>query len=183
MADEQSIMQIPQNPQSLKVPQAKGSFSMKSVNDIMNAYKSQAKVQLYDDSSAMENNGLEGVTGKDIPLSALRPWQTIVDDSGNIVRIPQSGRVDMSECGNIAKAYNRMRGLEESGDMEDDIPYEGERAEGGLREVKRFKADYVEEMPEDEEGLLGVLELAIRNAEANLGMLKSLYISLGGDLR
>jgi len=33
-------------------------------------------------------------------------------------------------------------------------------------------------MPEDDEGLLEILELAIRNARANLEMLESLYAAL-----
>ena len=165
---------------NLHVPQNAGSTA-KSVRDIMAAYNSQSKIQLYDDSSAMSNDGVEGVGGRNIPLAALRPRQVVQDESGNPVALPR-GRV-MAEAKSIASAYNRMRGVEEDGTEGEgfELPTATRRAKN-LAEVPRFKAEYMEDMPDSDEGLLEVLELAIRNARANLEMLESLYAALGGGM-
>ena len=69
-------------------------------------------------------------------------------------------------------------------DIDDDGEYYEEESDipsssrSNLSNIRRFKADYVEDMPEDDEGLLEILELAIRNARANLEMLESLYAAL-----
>ena len=159
---------------NLHVPQ-KAAGTAKSVRDIMAAYNSQSKIQLYDDSSAMSNDGVEGVGGRNIPLAALRPRQVVQDENGRPVPLPR-GTV-MAETKSIASAYNKMRGVEESDDEGLDLPTSPRRAKN-LPEVPRFKAEYVEDMPETDEGLLEVLELAIRNARANLEMLESLYAAL-----
>lgn len=164
---------------TLHVPQSKSGISRQSINDIMNAYKSQSKIQLYDDSSAMSNDDISGVGGRDIPLSALRarPLQSYVDENGNTVQVPKSRFSEEADARHsIARAYNQMKGIEEEetegGEYEEMIP------RGELSGVPRFKASYVEDMPEDDEGLLGILELAINNAKANLEMLQSLYAAL-----
>ena len=171
---------------TLHVPQAKSSISRQSINDIMNAYNSQSKIQLYDDSSAMSNDDISGVGGRDIPLSALRPKaqkpKTFVDENGNLMQsVPSKTRLseDVEAQRSIRQAYNRMRGIEEGeSEGEEDGEYEEMIPRGGLSDVPRFKASYVEDMPEDDEGLLGILELAINNAKANLEMLQSLYAAL-----
>jgi hypothetical protein len=93
---------------------------------------------------------------------------------------------EVQSYGDIAKAYKAMNGVEESeGDYEEDyvegdIPRGGRRAKD-LSSVKRFEADYVEDMPNTDEGLLEILELAINNARANLEMMESLYAALAGE--
>lgn len=169
---------------NLHVPQSKSSsaFSSQSVKDIMDAYKTQSKIQLYDDSSSQTagaQNESVGVTGRNIPLSMLRPSANPVqniDENGNpVMQRPSRGRIlqEMQSYGDIAKAYNSMRGIEEA---DETLGYKGGNAD--LSKVKRFEADYVEDMPDDDEGLLGILELAINNARANLEMLESLYAAL-----
>ena len=172
--------------ENLRVPQSNVNKSLthQSVRDIMNAYSTQSKIQLYDDSSAMSNNDVSGVGGRDIPLSALRPKQTtFTDESGNVIPIPKSRLAEESQSRkDIASAYRRMKGIEESDEdadyVEDD--YENAPRAKDLSSIKRFSADYVEDMPDDDEGLLEILELAIRNAKANLEMLESLYAALSG---
>ena len=152
--------------------------------DIMNAYNTQSKIQLYDESSALSNDGISGVSGRDIPLSALRARANATDESGNAISLPRSRLVKEAESRKaIASAYNKMKGVDE-----DESEYEGNYGEESddmdeapvrdLSGIKRFHADYVEDMPEDDEGLLEILELAIRNARANLEMLESLYAAL-----
>lgn len=169
---------------NLHVPQSKSSsaFSSQSVKDIMDAYKTQSKIQLYDDSSSQTagaQNESVGVTGRNIPLSMLRPSANPVqniDENGNsVMQRPSRGRIlqEMQSYGDIAKAYNSMRGIEEA---DETLGYKGGKAD--LSKIKRFEADYVEDMPDDDEGLLGILELAINNARANLEMLESLYAAL-----
>lgn len=174
--------------ENLHVPQKNNSaLTSQSVRDIMNAYKTQAKIQLYDDSSAMSNDEVTGVGGRDIPLSALRARETVTDESGNVITLPKSRLAEEAESRRtIASAYNKMRGIEENEeDMDDDGEYYEEESDipsssrrNNLSNIRRFKADYVEDMPEDDEGLLEILELAIRNARANLEMLESLYAAL-----
>lgn len=162
---------------------------------IMNAYKTQSKIPLYDENSAQSADAANeniGVKGRDIPLHLLRPSSSPVqdvDESGNIVhRRPSRNDVlrEVQSYGDIAKAYNAMNGVEESeGDYEEDyvegdIPRGGRRAKD-LSSVKRFEADYVEDMPNTDEGLLEILELAINNARANLEMMESLYAALAGE--
>lgn len=173
--------------ENLHVPQKNNSaLTSQSVRDIMNAYKTQAKIQLYDDSSAMSNDEVTGVGGRDIPLSALRARETVTDESGNVITLPKSRLAEEAESRRtIASAYNKMRGIEENEeDIDDDGEYYEEESDipsssrSNLSNIRRFKADYVEDMPEDDEGLLEILELAIRNARANLEMLESLYAAL-----
>ena len=174
--------------ENLHVPQKNNSaLTSQSVRDIMNAYKTQAKIQLYDDSSAMSNDEVTGVGGRDIPLSALRARETVTDESGNVITLPKSRLAEEAESRRtIASAYNKMRGIEENEeDIDDDGEYYEEEesdipssSRSNLSNIRRFKADYVEDMPEDDEGLLEILELAIRNARANLEMLESLYAAL-----
>lgn len=181
---------------TLHVPQSKASFSSQSMKEIMDAYKTQSKIQLYDDSSSQTagaQNESVGVTGRDIPLSMLRPSANPIrdiDENGNpVMQRPSRGRIlqEAQSYGDIARAYNSMRGIEEdNGDDEEDyggeeyeIPaHEGRSKNADLSKIKRFEADYVEDMPDDDEGLLGILELAINNARANLEMLESLYAAL-----
>ena len=81
--------------------------------------------------------------------------------------------------GDIAKAYNAMRGVDEGEEDETmEIDDNGSTPSTDLSKIKRFEADYVEDMPNDDEGLLEILELAINNARANLEMLESLYAAL-----
>lgn len=172
--------------QQLTVPQAKTSFTKQSVNDIMNAYNSQSKIQLYDDSSASTGNGLDGVKGRDIPLSALRPKQPqSYDGEGKPVFSVSKSRIaqDAQAAKDIMKAYNRMRGVDEADDGEEmlNLPSTTARRGRDLSGVVRREAEYMEDMPDDDEGLLEVLALAIKNAKANLEMLMSLYAALSGE--
>lgn len=169
-------------------------MTSQSIRDIMNAYNSQSKIQLYDDSSATAENGggdISGVRGRNIPLAALRPRQTTpceeTDENGNVRQAYRSRLAeDATARQDIMKAYNQMRGIEEE---TEDAAEGGEEYMDGLDDgqptrasdissVPRFKADYIEDMPDDDEGLLDVLALAIRNAKANLEMLQSLYAAL-----
>ena len=179
---------------NLHVPQSKSSsaFSSQSVKDIMDAYRTQSKIQLYDDSSSQTagaQNESVGVTGRNIPLSMLRPSANPVqniDENGNpVMQRPSRGRIlqEMQSYGDIAKAYNSMRGIEEADENEGEyggteVQAHKGRTNADLSKIKRFEADYVEDMPDDDEGLLGILELAINNARANLEMLESLYAAL-----
>lgn len=172
--------------QQLTVPQAKTSFTKQSVNDIMNAYNSQSKIQLYDDSSASTGNGLDGVKGRDIPLSALRPKEPqSYDNEGRPVFSVSKSRVaqDAQAAQDIMKAYNRMRGVDEANEGEEmlNLPSTTARRGRDLSGVVRREAEYMEDMPDDDEGLLDVLALAIKNAKANLEMLMSLYAALSGE--
>ena len=177
-------------PQNLHVPQSKSGAGLtsKSVKDIMEAYKTQSKIRLYDDDSAQSTGAQSehvGVVGKDIPLSMLRPSANPVqdiDENGNpIMRRPSRGRImeEARSYGSIAKAYKSMNGIEEEDD-DDDGGYtpRGVARPKDLSSVKRFEAEYIEDMPDTDEGLLEVLELAINNARANLEMLESLYAAL-----
>ena len=172
-------LQQTQNPQSLKVPQkGAGILTGQAVKDIMTAYSSQSKVRLYEDEDAM-NGDLSGVKGKNIPLEALRPSRPVVDGDGNVVESFR-GRNLMQGAGDIANAYRQMKGLP-TDDGEEGIPMEGletPRRAKDLSGIERFTAEYVEDMPNDDEGLLEILALAIRNAKANLEMLESLYAAL-----
>ena len=186
------------NPSGLRVPQSKGSLDSQSVKDIMDAYWKQSKIQLYDDSSAQSGGaGSEniGVTGKNIPLAMLRPSAnpTVdIDENGRPVAARPSRENMVQEAKSyrsIASAYRKMNGMEEDDDYPEDYAAEGGDpasfseppkpiSRRDLSSVKRFEANYVEDMPEDDEGLLGILELAIENARANLEMLESLYAAL-----
>ena len=187
-------------PQKLRVPQSTSgsASSSQSVKSIMAAYRSQAKIPLYDDSSAQSAGAANenvGVTGREIPLSMLRPSANPVvdvDENGNrIVRRPSRNDIgrEIAAYGDITKAYNKMNGIEEDANSyENDNGVSngftppsqspnGHRAKD-LSSVKRFEANYIEDMPDSDEGLLEVLELAINNARANLEMLESLYAAL-----
>lgn len=170
--------------QHLTVPQSKSSITKQSVNDIMEAYKSQSKIQLYDDNASSTEQGLSGVKGRDIPLSALRPnqHQTFVDENGEAKSRPLSKSrlaADAEAYGDISKAYRKMNGMPED-DMVS-VPSNIRRAKD-LSSVPRNEAQYMEEMPDSDEGLLEVLALAIKNARANLEMMEALYAALSGDV-
>ena len=81
------------------------------------------------------------------------------------------------------KAYRQMKGIDESDDDEEtiDLPQTTVRRGRDLSGVVRREAEYMEDMPDDDEGLLEVLALAIKNAKANLEMLMSLYAALSGE--
>lgn len=152
----------------------------------MNAYNSQSKIQLYDDSSASTGQGLDGVKGRDIPLSALRPKQAqAYDNEGRPVFSVSKSRIaqDAQAAQDIMKAYRQMKGIDESDDDEEtiDLPQTTVRRGRDLSGVVRREAEYMEDMPDDDEGLLEVLALAIKNAKANLEMLMSLYAALSGE--
>ena len=110
--------------ENLHVPQSKSGSALnsQSVKSIMDAYKTQSKIQLYDDNSAQSqgaDNENIGVTGRNIPLSMLRPSANPVqdiDENGNIVisqRRPSRGRMlqEVEAYGDIAKAYRAMKGI------------------------------------------------------------------------
>jgi hypothetical protein len=172
--------------ENLHVPQSKSGSALnsQSVRSIMDAYKTQSKIQLYDDNSAQSQgagNENVGVTGRNIPLSMLRPSANPVqdiDENGNIVmRRPSRGRnlQEAEAYGDIAKAYRNMKGIED----EEESGYEElTPPRPSLSNIRRFEAEYIEDIPETDEGLLEVLGLAINNARANLEMLESLYAAL-----
>jgi hypothetical protein len=180
--------------ENLHVPQAKSvsALNSQSVKSIMDAYKTQSKIPLYDESSAQSQgagNENIGVTGRNIPLSMLRPSANPVqevDENGNaVIRRPSRGRImqEAQAYGDIAKAYKSMNGIEDEDEVDyDAIPdfgnMQGAAPRRDLSSVKRFEAEYVEDIPDSDEGLLEVLELAINNARANLEMLESLYAAL-----
>lgn len=191
--------------ENLHVPQAKSSSALnsQSIKSIMDAYKTQSKIQLYDDNSAQSQgagNENIGVTGRNIPLSMLRPSANPVqdvDENGNIIvrQRPSRGRIlqEAEAYGDITKAYKAMRGIddnEEAREIYDDDIEEYNEEETPIKiaaprpryrdisSVKRFEADYIEDIPDTDEGLLEVLELTINNARANLEMLESLYAAL-----
>ena len=178
--------------QTLHTPQS-STGTAQSMKSIMDAYNTQAKIPLYDENSAMSAGAANenvGVTGKNIPLSMLRPSQTPVqsiDENGNVIRQrPSRGQIarEVESYGDIAKAYRKMNGqapVDEGYADDADGVETAPTTQSGLDGVKRFEAEYVEDMPEDEEGLLGILEVAINNARANLEMLESLYVALGGE--
>lgn len=181
--------------QTLHTPQS-STGTAQSMKSIMDAYKTQAKIPLYDENSAMSAGAANenvGVTGKNIPLSMLRPSQTPVqsiDENGNVIRQrPSRGQIarEVESYGDIANAYRKMNGQApvDEGYADDADDADGAEttptATSALDGVKRFEAEYVEDIPEDEEGLLGILELVINNARANLEMLESLYVALGGE--
>ena len=103
--------------ENLHVPQSKSGSALnsQSVKSIMDAYKTQSKIQLYDESSAQSQgagNENIGVTGRNIPLSMLRPSANPVqdvDENGNIIvrQRPSRGRMlqEAEAYGDIAKAY------------------------------------------------------------------------------
>lgn len=175
------------NAQSLHVPQAKSSISTQSVRDIMAAYNTQSKIQLYGDDSAQSANAQNesiGVTGKDIPLSMLRPRtpQMTMNENGQpVMAKPSRNRIaqEVAAYGNIANAYKQMNGITENED--DDMLYEQPNQPANLSQIKKFQASYVEDMPDTDEGLLEILKLTIDNAKANLEMLQSLYAALSGS--
>lgn len=189
--------------ENLHVPQSKSGSALnsQSVKSIMDAYKTQSKIQLYDDNSAQSQGACDeniGVTGRNIPLSMLRPSANPVqdiDENGNIVvsqRRPSRGRMlqEAEAYGDIAKAYKAMKGIDD--DNEEQEQEQGNYDETvedynittprprnkDLSSVRRFEAEYMEDMPDTDEGLLEVLALAINNARANLEMLESLYAAL-----
>ena len=188
--------------ENLHVPQSKSGSALnsQSVKSIMDAYKTQSKIQLYDDNSAQSQgagNENIGVTGRNIPLSMLRPSANPIqdiDENGNIVvsqRRPSRGRMlqEAEAYGDIAKAYKAMKGIDDDGDEEYDenLEYDEEGTpiriaprprHKDLSSIRRFEAEYMEDMPDTDEGLLEVLALAINNARANLEMLESLYAAL-----
>ena len=187
--------------ENLHVPQSKSGSALnsQSVKSIMDAYKTQSKIQLYDDNSAQSQgagNENIGVTGRNKPLSMLRPSANPVqdiDENGNIVvsqRRPSRGRMlqEAEAYGNIAKAYQAMKGIDDDNEEQEQGNYD-ETVEDyniaaprprnkDLSSVRRFEAEYMEDMPDTDEGLLEVLALAINNARANLEMLESLYAAL-----
>lgn len=186
--------------ENLHVPQSKSGSALnsQSVKSIMDAYKTQSKIQLYDDNSAQSQgagNENIGVTGRNIPLSMLRPSANPVqdiDENGNIVisqRRPSKGRMlqEAEAYGDIAKAYRAMKGINDDDEEQEQEDYD-ETIEDyniaprprnkDLSSVRRFEAEYIEDMPDTDEGLLEVLALAINNARANLEMLESLYAAL-----
>ncbi|MBR2681555.1 MAG: hypothetical protein IKE23_12570, partial [Exiguobacterium sp.] len=147
-------------------------------------YKSQSKIQLYDDNASSTEQGLSGVKGRDIPLSALRPnqHQTFVDENGEVKSRPLSkSRIaaDAEAYDDISKAYRKMNGLPE--EKESTLSTNARRAKD-LSSVPRNEAQYMEDMPDSDEGLLEVLALAIKNARANLEMMEALYAALSGDV-
>ena len=194
-------MSSPSSTENLHVPQSKSGSALnsQSVKSIMDAYKTQSKIQLYDDNSAQSQgagNENIGVTGRNIPLSMLRPSANPVqdiDENGNIIvsqRRPSRGRMlqEAEAYGDIAKAYKAMKGIDDN-DEEQEQWNDNEAAEDyniaashprnkDLSSVRRFEAEYMEDMPDTDEGLLEVLALAINNARANLEMLESLYAAL-----
>jgi hypothetical protein len=188
----ESVIQKPVNPNSLHVPQSSGGMTSQAIKDIMAAYKTQSKIQLYDESSSQSTNAQNesiGVTGRDIPLSMLRasPENACSADNPSSPAAPRPhgrpsrGRMleEVRTYGDIAKAYNAMRGVDEGEEDETmEIDDNGSTPSTDLSKIKRFEADYVEDMPNDDEGLLEILELAINNARANLEMLESLYAAL-----
>lgn len=160
-----------QNP---SLPQnGNAALTKQSIKDIMAAYNSQSKIQLYGDDSAMSSDSVDGVGGRDIPLSALRAKETVTDENGNVVQVPGARRraVTADDAREISKAYGRMKGIETPDEepLPNDLRFE---------DVPRFKASYVEDIPDTDEGLLDVLKLAIDNARANLEMLEALYAAL-----
>lgn len=175
--------------ENLHVPQSKSGSALnsQSVKSIMDAYKTQSKIQLYDESSAQSGGAASeniGVTGRNIPLSMLKPSANPVqemDENGNpVMRRPSRGKIlqEAESYGQIAKAYRSMNGI-----VDDDEEDEGEEPsfrlpQRDLSSVKRYEAEYIEDMPDTDDGLLEVLELAIKNARANLEMLESLYAAL-----
>ena len=163
----------------------------------MAAYNTQSKIQLFDDDSANSEgarNNLAGVSAKNIPLAALRPNADAgqIFSNQNISRPSKNNlRQEIVAYKDIGEAYKKMKGIEEEDDSSERGDREGEYEDDdekieipkGMRArdlsgVKRFEASYVEDMPDSDEGLLEVLELAIRNARANLEMLESLYAAL-----
>jgi len=184
--------------ENLHVPQSKSGSALnsQSVKSIMDAYKTQSKIQLYDDNSAQSQgagNENIGVTGRNIPLSMLRPSANPVqdiDENGNIVvsqRRPSKGRMlqEAEAYGDIAKAYKAMKGIDDGDEEQDnydetieDYNVAPRPRNRDLSSVRRFEAEYMEDMPDTDEGLLEVLALAINNARANLEMLESLYAAL-----
>lgn len=178
--------------ENLHVPQSKSGSALNSqaVKSIMDAYKTQSKIQLYDESSAQSGGAASeniGVTGRNIPLSMLKPSANPVqdiDENGNpVMRRPSRGKIlqEAESYGQIAKAYRSMNGI-----VDDDEDDEGEEPsfrlpQRDLSSVKRYEAEYIEDMPDTDDGLLEVLELAIKNARANLEMLESLYAALSPE--
>jgi hypothetical protein len=186
--------------ENLHVPQSKSGSALnsQSVKSIMDAYKTQSKIQLYDDNSAQSQgagNENIGVTGRNIPLSMLRPSANPVqdiDENGYMVvnqRRPSRGRMlqEAEAYGDIAKAYKTMKGIDDDDEEQEHGNYDetvedynvAQRPRNrDLSSVRRFEAEYMEDMPDTDEGLLEVLALAINNARANLEMLESLYAAL-----
>lgn len=181
--------------ENLHVPQSKSGSALnsQSVKSIMDAYKTQSKIQLYDDNSAQSQgagNENIGVTGRNIPLSMLRPSANPVQDIVVSQRRPSRGRMlqEAEAYGDIAKAYKAMKGIDDDNEEQEQGNYD-ETVEDyniaaprprnkDLSSVRRFEAEYMEDMPDTDEGLLEVLALAINNARANLEMLESLYAAL-----
>lgn len=177
--------------ENLHVPQSKSGSALnsQSVKSIMDAYRTQSKIQLYDDNSAQSQgagNENIGVTGRNIPLSMLRPSANPVqdiDENGNIVvgrRRPSRGRMlqEAEAYGDIAKAYKAMKGMDDGDEDVEDNGIAPHPRNKDLSSVRRFEAEYIEDMPDTDEELLEVLALAINNARANLEMLESLYAAL-----
>lgn len=173
------------NPSKLRVPQSSGgTISMGAVSDIMKAYDSQSKIQLYDDDSAMSNNEITGVKGRDIPLSALRPKAPSgYDEDGKPIYSKSRLAEDIESRKDIAKAYNIMNGMaydemSELSEYEETDDYRPSRIDYSTLPMR--EAEYIEDVPESDEGLLMYLETIINNTRANLEMLESLYMALSG---
>lgn len=170
--------------ESLHTPEAK-SFSS-GMNDIMKAYNSQSKVTI--GMSEIDKDGNITAT-KDIPISALRPNQPdSTDENGQPAYSKSRLQKEAEQYDSIRAAYNKMNGVEESEEDEDDFEFE-EDDEGETSEednllkfkknmVRKFVGNYIEDIPDSDEGLLYVLETIINNARGNLEMLESLYAAL-----
>lgn len=161
------------NPQSLKVPNQEPV--KKSYNSIMDAYNSQSKISLIDPTESTSNDGLDGVKAKDIPLSALRPRaQVSTDESGKPVYSKGDIKADCERRADIAKAYRKMQGYsDEEIEAMSESPINNR-----LNQVQEAEVNYIEDVPDDTEGLLHYLETIIQNTKANLEMMESLYAAL-----
>ena len=88
-----STNQVPA--QILHVPQSSSSaLNSSSVKSIMDAYNTQSKIQLYDEDSAQSQGAANeniGVTGRDIPLSMLRPSPANAALAGMDVEVDENG--------------------------------------------------------------------------------------------
>lgn len=145
---------------ALHVPMAKPA---KTGNSILDAYKTQSKIPLYDDSSAMSSMDISGVKGRDIPLSALRPNQPIgYANDGQPIYSKNKLAEEAKMRSDITSAYRKMNGIEDlkQGDAKQD-----------------YNSDIIpDELLNDD--ILNYLETSIRNTEQTLAMLKSIYSTI-----
>lgn len=147
------------DPSKLHVPMSKPA---KTGNSILDAYNSQSKIPLYDESSAMSSNDISGVKGRDIPLSALRPNQpTGYSEDGRPVYSKSRLAEEADKRVDIASAYNKMNGID---DMDQDID-DGD----------------IEYNPDADGDILAYLEEIIRNTEKNLSIIKKIYSDLAAN--